>query len=87
MSDTIPKWVYVLVGTMLVVLIIVALVSLVTTDGVLSKFFSMFVIGAAVLGLFFGHKHYQREHTLAGQMKAVGEEALSWLGLGGRRKK
>jgi len=35
-----------------------------------------------VLGLFFGHTHYQREHTVVGQIKGLGEDALSAIGLG-----
>jgi uncharacterized membrane protein len=86
MSDKVPKWAYVLIGSLLVVLIVVAIVSLVTTGGLLSKFAATVTVGLAVLGLFFGHKHYQKEHTVVGQVKAVGEEAMSWLGLGPEKK-
>ena len=82
MSDKIPKWAYILVGTLLVVLIVVAIVSLVTTGGLLSKFVATGVIGAAVLGLFFGHNHYQREHTIVGQIKGIGQDMLGLVGLG-----
>jgi hypothetical protein len=82
MSDKVPKWAYVLIGVLLVVLIVVALVSLVTSGGLLSKFAATGVIGAAVLGLFFGHQHYKREHTVVGQIKGLGEDAMGWLGLG-----
>jgi hypothetical protein len=40
------------------------------------------VIGAAVLGLFFGHNHYQREHTIVGQIKGIGQDMMGLVGLG-----
>lgn len=82
MSDKVPKWAYVLIGALLVVLIVVAIISLVTSGGLLSKFAATGVIGVAVLGLFFGHKHYQKEHTIVGQIKGLGQDAMGWLGLG-----
>jgi amino acid permease len=81
-----PKEAYFVVGALLVVLIIVAFVSLVRPGGLLSKFAATGVIGVAVVVLFFGHKHYQKEHTMVGQVKAVGEEAMSWLGLGPEKR-
>jgi|UniRef100_A0A6C0B0Q2 hypothetical protein len=85
MSDKIPKWAYVLIGTLLVVLIVVAFVSLVTSGGLLSKFTATGVIGAAVLVLFFGHQHYQREHTVVGQLKGFGQDMAGLVGFGSER--
>lgn len=80
MSEPIPKWAYVLVGALLVVLIIVAIVGLVSTSGTLIV--SILVICGSVLGLFFGYQHYKKQHTLAGKVGAFGEELLGSLGFG-----
>ena len=85
MSDKVPKWAYFLIGAMLVVLIIVAIVSLVTSGGLLSKFAATGVIGGAVLVLFFGHQHYQKEHTLVGQIKGFGQDMMGLVGLGSEK--
>jgi hypothetical protein len=85
MSDSIPKFVYVLIGSMLVILIVVAIVSLVSSGGLLSKFSAIVVVGLAVLLLFFGHKRYKKEHTLIGRASSVGEKLASAIGLGPRK--
>jgi hypothetical protein len=88
MSDVIPKWAYVLIGSLIVVLIIVSIVGLVTSGGIFSKILSITVIGVSVVVLFFGHKKYKRDHTLVGQATGFFQKAFRSVGLtqGGRKK-
>ena len=80
MSDSMPKWAYLLLGTLMVILIIVALISLVTSGGLLSKFTSIAVICVSVLVLFFGHKQYKKDHTLLGQATGTIQKGFREVG-------